>query len=469
VIIGAMGMLVAAAGVLCAAEPQTDEGSASRRPSFLLLLADDLRFDALGCQGNQHIKTPHIDRLAEGGTRFTQSFCTTSICMISRASLITGQYASRHGIVGFSAPISRRAWPTTFPAILKKAGYRLGFIGKWGLGEPMPKDEYDYWRGFPGQGRYFQPGDDEHLTDKQAAQALEFLDGCEPAKPFCLQLSFKAAHCQDGEPWQTQFPPANRYLSLYADVTLPVPETATVEDFARLPAMLQTSEARRRFAFRFADAEMTQYTLRNYYRLVTGINDAIGQIVGKLKERGLADNTIVIFTADNGFYLGDRGLAGKWFMHEESIRVPLVVFDPRRMDNSARRTDEATIRGVTCDALALNIDIAPTILDFAGLGPPDTMQGRSLAPLLRGQRPANWPDTFFYEHRFVHKAIPQTVGVRSPKWKYARYFTDTESVEQLFDLSGDPLERTDLAANPRHASELEKWRKACEEWMEKVK
>ncbi|MBI1899512.1 MAG: sulfatase-like hydrolase/transferase, partial [Planctomycetia bacterium] len=357
----------------------------------------------------------------------------------------------------------------TYPALLRKAGYRTGFIGKYGVGKDMPEKEFDYWRGFPGQGRYFTSGDDEHLTDKQAHQALEFLDGCSAEQPFCLQISFKAAHCQDGEPWQTQFPPARRYLDLYADLQIPAPETATREEFSRLPAMLQTSEARRRWTFRFADAEMTQYTLRNYYRLVTGMDDAAGQIIAKLKDRGLAENTIVIFTSDNGFYLGDRGLAGKWFMHEESIRVPLVVFDPRPQSSDVGQSQKAKTRGATCGALALNIDVAPTILELAGLGAPDAMQGRSLVPLLRGERPADWPDTFFYEHRFVHKAIPQTVGVRSPKWKYARYFTGDESVEQLFDLSSDPLERTDLAGKPERAAELEKWRKACDEWMEKVK
>lgn len=420
------------------------------RPNILLLVTDDQRFDSLGYVGNPIVQTPHLDRLARQGQVFSHCFCTTSICAISRASLLTGQYERRHGIDNFSKSLSPDAWEKTFPALLRKQGYRIGFVGKWGVGDALPDKEYDFWRGFPGQGRYFAPGDEEHLTDKQRAQALEFLDGCSAERPFCLQVSFKAPHCQDGATWEHQFPPARRHVELYADVDIPLPATATEEAFDRLPSFLQTSEARRRWGFRFATPDMHRYTVRNYYRLITGVDEAVGAMLKKLDERGLADNTLIVFTSDNGFYLGEHGLAGKWFMHEESIRLPLFFYDPRR----ERPADERDPAG----EFVLNIDLAPTILDIAGLEPPAEMQGRSLRPLVEGEAMPDWRTDFFYEHRFRHETIPVSEGVRTARWKYVRYPEQQPPVEQLFDLESDPREEHDLAGSVEHREQLARLR-----------
>lgn len=429
-------------------EPAAAAGGATR-PNLLFLLTDDQRWDTLGAMGNRWIRTPHLDALAARGTLFTNAFCTTSICAISRASILTGQYERRHGIADFATMLSDKQWGESFPALLKRHGYRLGFIGKWGVGnKDLPAAKYDYWRGFPGQGRYFTPGDDEHLTDKQTRQALEFLDGCSPGEPFCLQVSFKAAHCQDGEPWQTQFPPARRHAPLYADVTFPLPPTANEAHFLRLPECLQRSEARNRWRVRFADADMYQYTVRNYYRLITGVDEAVGAMLRKLHERGLAEQTIIVFTSDNGFYLGEHGLAGKWFMHEESIRLPLLVVDPRLPEaHHGQRRDE----------MVLNIDVMPTLLDYAGVPVPRGVQGVSLRPLVQGDKPS-WRDAFLYEHRFRHRAIPASEGVRTTRWKYCRYYDGEQVIEQLFDLATDPHEQRDLAGDPQHAATLEQLR-----------
>jgi arylsulfatase A-like enzyme len=428
--------------------------AADRPPNILFILTDDQRFDTLGCMGNSVIKTPHIDRLAADGVVFDNTFCTTSICSISRASFMLGQYERRHRIDSFQKPYSPEQLSHSFPMRLRRHGYRIGLIGKWGIGGALPVDQDDYWRGYAGQGSYFPKGEQgtgQHLTDTMGAQALEFLDGCRPDQPWMLQLYTKAAHCQDGDPWP--FQPAPRYNSHYADVTIPLPPTADEAHFALLPPFLQTSEARTRWHVRFENPDLAQKSLRDYYRLITHVDDWVGTLTETLRVKGFADNTVVIYTSDNGFYLADRGLAGKWFMHEESIRLPLVIHDPRL---------PSTARGTRRDEIALNIDIAPTILDLAGVPVPDEMQGASLAPLLRGEHPP-WRDEFLYEHRINIRTIPQSEGVRTRRWKYVRYTESAPLVEQLFDLQQDPLEERDLSHDARHAAQLAALRQRWEE------
>jgi arylsulfatase A-like enzyme len=427
--------------------------AADRPPNILFILTDDQRFDTLGCMGNTVIRTPHIDRLAADGVVFENMFCTTSICAISRASFMLGQYERRHRIDSFQKPYSAEQLANSFPMLLRQNGYRIGLIGKWGIGGALPVDQYDYWRGYAGQGSYFPRGEQgtgKHLTDTMGEQALEFLEGCKPDQPWMLQLYTKAAHCQDGDPWP--FQPAPRYNSQYADVTIPLPPTADEAHFALLPPFVQTSEARTRWHVRFENPELAQKSLRDYYRLITHVDDWVGTLTETLKENGFADNTVIIYTSDNGFYLADRGLAGKWFMHEESIRLPLVVYDPRLA--AARRSTRR-------DEMVLNIDIAPTILQLAGLDAPEVMQGESLVPLLQGEK-VPWRDEFLYEHRINIKTIPKSEGVRTKRRKYVRYTESEPLVEQLFDLEHDPLEEHDLTRDAGQAEQLEvmrdKWR-----------
>lgn len=422
-------------------------------PNIVVLLTDDQRFDTLGCLGNKLIQTPHIDALAKQGVVFTNCFCTTSICATSRACLLTGQYARRHGIWNFQANLEGDAWRNTFPALLRAQGYRTGFVGKWGVGDKLPKEQYDYFTGFPGQGRYYEKADtklERHLNRAMSREALEFLAGCSPEQPFCLQVSFKSAHAQDGEPWA--YPSETRYQGLYQDVTIPPPPTATERHFLALPKFLQESEGHHRWLPRFATPQLYQSSVKDYYRLITGMDAVVGEIVADLKTHHLLDDTLIIFVSDNGYYLGDYGLADKWFMHEPSIRLPLVIFDPRLAQEQ---------RGSRREQMVLNIDLAPTILAAAGIAIPANMQGRDLSPLLQGKNP-KWRDEFFYEHLFEHPAIPQCEGVRTSRWKYVRYVTLDPPVEQLFDLQTDPLEERDLAPDAQHAGQLEalraRWR-----------
>lgn len=453
---------VAAVGLL---EPCLGFGKTAARPNIVFLLADDLRWDALGCMANPIVQTPHLDRLAARGVNFRNHFVTTSICNVSRASVLNGQYARRHGIIDFATPFTPAQWLETYPARLRAAGYRTGFIGKFGVGNDKTiaatTNQFDFWRGLPGQaGLFFDKNDptETHKTARFGNQALEFLRECDATRPFCLSVSFNAPHARDGQP--REFWPDARDESLYLQTKMPVPEKATEEWFEKLPEFVKKSESRRRWEKRYTTPEQFQRTVKDYYRLITGIDREVGRIVALLKERKLADNTVIVFSSDNGFFLGDRGLADKWLMYEESIRVPLIVFDPRLSKARA---------GQTVEALTLNIDLAPTLLDLAGLRIGNAMQGRSLVPLLKGKRPGDWRHDFFYEHSTRKDIIPPSEGVRTERWKYIRWVEANPVVEELYDLRADRGEKVNLASEGRHERTLGDLRQRWGTLREKLK
>jgi arylsulfatase A-like enzyme len=431
---------------------QAGAKSERTRPNIVFLLADDLRWNVLGCQGDKLAKTPSLDALARKGVRFRNAFVTTSICAVSRASILSGQYARRHKINDFVTDFTPDAYALTYPMLLKASGYRVGFIGKFGVGTKLPDSSFDYWRGFPGQGAYFGKGETTHLAARMGDQALEFLQGYKKGQPFCLSLSFKSVHAMDGA--KREFPPDARDEVLFKDVTFPVPKTATPKFFELLPGFVQASESRKRWERRFKTPEMFQTIVRDYYRLVHGMDREVGRILAELDRLGLADDTIVIFTSDNGFFFGERGLADKWYLYEESIRVPLIVFDPRLPPAQ---------RGRTVDAMALNIDLAPTMLDYAGVSAPRTMQGASLRPWLNGEAP-KWREDWFYEHHAVTKSIPPSEGVRSQHWTYLRWMKDPDRpVEELYDLKVDPFQERNLVSVREHQEILAQLR---ERWQQ---
>ena len=441
-----------------------------RRPNIVFFLTDDQQADALGCYGNRIIQTPHVDALAKAGVAFDKAFVTTAICMTSRASILTGQYAARHGIHGFRQPLSDAQFRESYPAILKRSGYRIAHVGKWHLDAP-PAGEYDFLRWFRGTGWFYENGDRKtpHLTGRLGNDALEFLDGEDGSQPFCLTVAFKAPHVQDQ--WANQYPYDRadpRLVELYRDVTIPDPKLNKPEFFDALPEFLRDSENRVRWGIRFVTRSRYQQSVKNYYRLLSGVDREVGRVVAKLKEKGLADNTVIIYMSDHGYYLGERGLAGKWFAHDVSMRIPLIIHDPRAAPSR---------RGQRIDHVALNIDLAPTILGLAGLNKSDTMQGESLVPLLNS-RPADWRTEFFYEHRLnTYKGIPQSEGVRTPRWKYIRWLSWNTPVdgsppalhEELYDLGNDPDEANNLALSPTSGTQLEAMRTKWLTWRQRVR
>jgi len=430
-----------------------------RRPNILFLLGDDHRWDAMGCMSNPWLKTPNLDALAGQGVLFSKNFVTTAICVSSRASIFTGLYSRSHGIWKFADTFPQEKWNRTYPAVLRQAGYRTGFIGKFGIdGGKPPADQFDYWRGFTGQGRYFPNNDGKtHLTTVMGDQMVEFLRGSQPSQPFCLSVSFKAPHVQDEDPRQFLYDPQDE--ALFKDMEMPVPRTAQEQYIRQLPLSVQRSEARRRWAVRFSTPELFQQSVKGYYRLIYGIDRQVGRAVEELRKLGLADNTVIIYTGDNGFYLSEHGLAGKWFMHEESIRTPLIVCDPRQ---------PAAQRGRSISQLTLNIDMAPTMLDYAGLAARVPMQGKSLLPLLSGGAQKLRSD-FFYEHHFTSNGwIPSTEGVRTERWKYTHYTDEPGRVEELFDLEVDMQEETNLIDHERSRPMLEQLRARRQAWLKQI-
>lgn len=448
-----------------AASAAPEKEASPARPNLLFFLTDDQFQSGLGCMGNRHIQTPHTDRLAAEGVVFNHSFVTTAICCSNRACILTGQHMRRHGIEDFHKPLSSEAFAQTYPVLLRKAGYRTGYLGKFAVGWPepeirrlsLPADQFDFWYGFPQTIDFRQvvDGKERYLTDVMTEKAVEFLRGNPADQPFCLTVALKEPH----GPWNFFDPDVP---NPYEGVTLPSPSTFTARSYAALPEFLRQSLGGRSGKRWLSDAAAYQEFLRTDYRLISRADQAVGEIMQAVRDLGLEGNTVVIFTSDNGDMQGAHGLAGKWLMYEESIRVPLVIRDPRR---------PAGERGRRCDEMALSIDVAPTMLALAGVSIPEAMQGRDLGPLLRGE-PVSWRDAWYYEHTYAklpQHPIPRSEGVRTKQWKYVRYTDQQPPYEQLFDLRVDPCEERNLADEAGHGETLAGLRRQCDEFRETLR
>ena len=414
-------------------------------PNIIFLLTDDQRWDAMGAMGNSIIQTPEMDKLASEGILFENAYVTTPICCTSRASIFSGQYARRHGINDFKTSFADTSWNNCYPEQLNNAGYYQGFIGKFGVGrgKDMPAESFDFWRGIPGQPQYEhkdENGDYIHLTRILGNQCLEFLDSAAANhQPFCLSVSFKAPHVQDRDP--RQFLYDSTYIDLLSDVEIPSPRQA--EGFDQFPDFFtRNNEARSRWDIRFSTPEKYQASVKGYYRLIYGVDEVIGRIRKALASQGQADNTVIILMGDNGFFLGEKGLAGKWYAYEESIRVPLLIYDPRL---------ETEKRGSRLQQIALNIDIAPTLLSLANLTTPQNMQGKDLSQLYTTEEINSWRDAFLFEHEFQHPKIPMSEGIISLNEKYFRYLPPAPNHEEYYDLTMDPTEAQNQINNATYA------------------
>lgn len=424
-------------------------GPAAERPrNVVFILTDDQRADTLGVTGNPVIQTPNLDALARRGVLFENNFVTTSICPVSRASILTGQYASHHGLWGFSDSMSYASAQRMYPSVLRNAGYNVGFVGKWGIGGVPAGDRFDHFSGFA-SGPYYEDYEmprGEHLTVRIAAEAMDFLATQNRDTPFCLSVSFKAPH--------VPFVPIPELRTLYEGTYFEPPASVSWEAYQRLPPVLRGDVMTARcFRRSWDDPEITysgltyQQWMANYYRMVSGIDQQVGKLVDALQQLGLADDTAIVFTSDNGLFLADRLLCGKWFMYEESIRTPMIVFDPRAPQTA----------GTVRSEMSLNIDVHPTICALADVTVPDGTDGRSLLPLIRDEA-TQWRDEWFYEHLFEHERVPKSEGVRTERWKYVTYVETDPLQEELYDLQTDPGETSNLAAVPEHQATLDQMR-----------
>jgi arylsulfatase A-like enzyme len=435
-------------------------------------MADDHAAHAIGAYGSRLNATPGIDRLAAEGMRFDACFCTNSICSPSRATILTGTYNHVNGVTTLSTPFDARQ--VTFPGLLRDAGYQTALIGKWHLGHGGAHDPtgFDRWTVLPDQGEYhdptfLEPGGREvvrrgYATDLITDLALGWIDERDPDRPFLAMVQHKAPH----RSWE----PAPRHADLYADEPIPEPSTlrddhlgrstAAVEARLRLwdlneedlkgivpPGLTDDEELRWRY----------QRFITDYLRCVAALDENVGRVLDHLDARGLADDTVVVYTSDQGFFLGDHGWFDKRFMYEESLRMPFLVRYPRLV-----------APGSACDAIVLNVDFAQTLLDLTGVEAPARMQGRSLVPLLRGEAVADWRTSMYYRY-WMHLDGSHGVwahrGVRTHRHKLVHYYG--EGLDQpgtgpgsrpeeweLFDLEADPFELTSMHDDPAHADLL---------------
>lgn len=428
-----------------------------RQMNVVVLVSDDQRWDSLGATGNPHIQTPHLDRLARTGVHFTQARVTTSICMTSRASILTGQTMSRHGIDRFGRPIEPSAFANTYPGRLRADGYWTGFVGKYGVGAPRASD-FDFLRAYEGRHWMERQGETVHVTELNRRDALEFLQQRPTDRPFLLSVSFFAPHAEDGHP--DQYRPQAWSEAWYKDKEIP-PSAWGAERFqTALPEFLRApqNEGRVRFGWRFDSPENYQHSMQNYYRLITEVDAAVGDLVAELERQGVAENTVVLFIGDNGYFHADRGLADKWYPYDQALRVPLIVFDPRLGNGK---------RGAKREDWVLNIDVAPTVLRAAGLEPTADIEGRDMSPLyLAGQAP-EWRQSFVYEHPTItsRERIPSSQAIIRPDSKYVWW--PEWQYEQWFDLRSDPDEVINLAELPEHSDSLPAFRAELQRWFER--
>lgn len=443
------GYIAALAAPGCSRRRDTPDPSP---PNIILIVTDDQRHDALGCVGNPIIHTPVMDELAAGGIQFEHAFVTTPICAASRASIFTGLYERAHGYTFTKPPLSSTLMNRSYPALLRRSGYFTGFVGKFGIQveDGVTASMFDRFHStaYP----YFKEVDGEkrHLTDIHGDMALAFLRERPSGRPFCLSLSFWAPHADDGSAQQYFWPDACG--ELYRDAIIPPSPTSEPEFFEALPDFLKDSLNRVRWFWRFDTPEKYQAMVKGYYRMISGIDRVIGRLREELVRLGLGNDTVIMLTSDNGYFLGERGFAGKWLMHEPSIRVPLIVYDQRLRQSSAGRVITEPV---------LNLDLAPTLLDLAGLPIPEEMQGRSFAPMMRGR---NQPvrTEVFCEHLWDNPQIPQTECLRTGGWKYIRYLKHPE-YEELYNLTDDPNESRNLAFDPGQSPRLLALRQRCRE------
>jgi arylsulfatase A-like enzyme len=432
------------------------------RPNILFFLIDDQRNDVLSCTGHPIVETPTVDKLAEQGVRFTNAFVTTSICAASRASIFTGMYEYRHKFTFGKPPLRIDHMTGSYPYLLRKSGYNTGFVGKFGVKlekqDSMLSEMFDFYKPSPINAPYFKTLDDgtrRHSAEIKGDQAVSYIRMQTADQPFCLSVSFNAVHAVDnkltpGNEGHYPYPKAAKHL--YEDVEMPPPVLNDPQIFEDHPDFMKQSMNRVRYHWRWDTEEKYQINLRAYFRMISGYDQVMKRILAALEEQGLHGNTVVIYSADNGYYMGNRGFAGKWSHYEESLRVPMIIYDPRAPENLAGRTS---------DKMALNIDIPSTILDYAGIAPPEIYEGTSLVPLVRNETPAAWRQHFMCEHRMDHAQIPKFIGVRGQRYVYANYYEQDPPYEYLHDLETDPDQLMNLARDPDYENVLVEMRQQC--------
>lgn len=435
------------------------------RLNVVILYPDDWRHDSIGKE-NPIIHTPFLDSLADEGIRFRQNAATTSVCWDSRATLFSGQWLSHHQSSRLYCPHFSREenWNHTWPKLLQDDGYYVGHVGKWQyLGNNSGRFDVGYYH----EGSHIIK-DGKHITDKTTQKSIDFLRGRPKDKPFAVTVAFYPPKAQGrSEEPGGQWSPKKETRAIYENMTIPQPYNFT-HAYTLLPSFLQNekTEARKRFHQRYRTPHHYEEAMKNMYALISQVDEACRQVVEEIKRQDLYNNTMIIFTTDHGMFHGSHGLAGKWYPYQESIRNPLIVYDPRM---------PADRMGTVDDSFTLNVDLATTILGAAGLDPDERMQGRDISDLYLpnkgegGERTAleenPWRDEFFYEFFFEEeRSFPSSHALIRKKWKLMDFYNFNHTL--LYNLEEDPMEFTDVKDRPENSEILAEMRETLSTYVD---
>ena len=439
--------------------------NSSERPNIIFLLTDDQTSIATGCYGNTQVQTPNMDKLAEEGVQFMNHYNTTSICMASRATIMTGMYEYKAACNFMHGPLKPEIFQKSYPVLLRKAGYFTGFAGKFGFAvanneswedrtwDRLPVDEFDMWGGGLGQTSYKTSGNKyiEKYADKYphssrayGAWAADFFKAAKQSgKPFCMSISYKAPHLP--------FTPDEYFDHVYKNKHYRKPENYGKENGEHLSPQAKSGRQYKSYEFWRESEESYQEAIQKYNQLIHGVDYSIGMIRKALEEQGLAENTIIIFTSDNGYSCGAHNLAGKVLPYEEASKSPLIIFDPRQPKN---------LRGQKRETVTANIDMAPTILNYAGLKVPKNMDGEKLQALIEKENGIK-RQAITLTNMWGNDEI-QAMAVVNRDWKYIFWQYEDQRMkptEELFNVGNDRLEMKNLATDSNYAKELKQMQK----------
>ncbi|HRX78321.1 MAG TPA: sulfatase [Pirellulaceae bacterium] len=444
-------ILLVLASIALAESSRVECAESGLRPNIVVVLVDDLRWDEISCMGHPFVRTPNIDRIAREGARFRNAFCTTPLCSPVRACMLTGLHTHHHGILDNTNRSEQSHHLKTFPQVLQRAGYETAYVGKWHMGnDDTARPGFDHWVSMKGQGTSFDPtlnvdGQQQqftgHTTDVLNEKALAFVSQ-ERDEPFCLYVAHKALHPElmqrdDGsitDPGAAHFLPAERHRDLYADDA--IPRRLNVNDAAQgKPALLREIEGVPPLG---PQTGTDDETVRERLRMLAGVDEGVGQLLGALETAGKLDNTVFVFMSDHGYWYGEHGLSvERRLAYEEGIRIPLLVRYPKVIQP-----------GSVIDEFALSIDLAPTLLELSGASEKMAVDGESLVPLLRGNSPENWRNSFLiqYNSDTVFPRVDRMGyrAIRTQRWKFIRY-NELDGMDELYDMKHDPYEMHNLA------------------------
>ena len=470
------------------------------RPNIIFLLTDDQRDNTFGVMGHPFVKTPNVDRLVGQSVRFSNTYIAEPCCSPSRTALFTGMHERVNGI-GFTSSyqLTPSQWRRTYPALLRKAGYYTGFVGKFGVEyytfRGQAAREFDFWRGHDGWTKFF-PKDYKSPSCTPYHEAKEdvitfiidecvtnFFDSLPKDKPFCLSVSFNVPHGSqttsmypDYPDWRRMSRPANEnpklkghpiYDTLYRDVDIQIPAETATDPYRFIPKFIMDQDAGRRtktYTYNYTRPTCLEHHIR-YYQTITGVDQVIGRMLADLKRRNLARNTVIIYASDHGLLMGEYGMGGKALLYDLASKIPCFLHDPHMP------TDR---RGSRVEELVSSLDITKTILDYAQVAAPDFMTGQSLRPLVEGKN-VPWRKELFLENLYTGRDTPFQEGIRLGKWKYIRMFdgktgyneSDVDfsnrkpDFEMLFDLEADPKEMHNLVESHADGEILATLRGKC--------